>query len=122
MATRGADTKLSTQGLDKSIETLMKCKPIPETEVKALCEMVRIDLKQFQTLLSDILANRSFHIGKINIDGRVECEGRARASDHLRRHPRPVPGFERAVQNRRRDPGDQLPFHGRLCGQRIILG
>lgn len=26
--------------LDKQIETLMECKPLPETEVKQLCERV----------------------------------------------------------------------------------
>jgi len=29
-------------GLDQQIATLMDCKPLPETEVKALCEKVCI--------------------------------------------------------------------------------
>lgn len=28
--------------LDRQIETLMECKPLPETEVKALCERVSL--------------------------------------------------------------------------------
>ena len=37
----GKDLNMSEVSfLDKQIETLMGCKPLPETEVKALCEKV----------------------------------------------------------------------------------
>jgi hypothetical protein len=34
-----AETVISIPGMDKHIEHLMGCKPIPEVEVKKLCEM-----------------------------------------------------------------------------------
>ena len=43
MTTKGGPTEINMNDimiLDKSIETLMECKPLPETEVKALCDRV----------------------------------------------------------------------------------
>lgn len=46
----------------------------------------------------------------------------AMPSDGVRRRPRSIPRLDGAVQDRREIPRHQLPVHGRLRRQRLLLG
>lgn len=54
MTTKGGDFNLNEIAqMDKQIEILMDCKPLPETEVKTLCEKVcyPVNSNRFMSLL-----------------------------------------------------------------------
>lgn len=82
--------------LDKQIETLMECKPLPETEVKQLCEKV----SNIHILLTTLLNSYHLCVGKGNLDSRVECSTSQSASNYLWRHSRTVPRSKGAIQDR----------------------
>lgn len=51
MTTKGADLNVGDiHNLDRQIDILMDCKPLSETEVKALCEkvLIKIYLRSFK--------------------------------------------------------------------------
>ena len=85
--------------LDKQVETLADFKPIPEHEVKLLCDKVSLEKDPRR-----LEANQIYGVGKGNSDKRIKRTARALPRDCLRRHPRPVPRSDRAVQDWRQVP------------------
>ena len=54
-------------GLDKQIDILMECKPLPENEVKQLCEKVSLQYSINEN------SNFKFMSGQGNFNLRVKC-------------------------------------------------
>ena len=71
--------------LDRQIEQLMDYKPIPEHEVKQLCEKV------LAIITMSALIFIRFNIGKGDSLKGIKCAASALSSNCMRRHPRSVP-------------------------------
>ena len=93
--------------LDRQIELLTDYKPIPEHEVKALCEKV--------------IHFNNHELGQGNPCKREQCAACQMSGYCVRGHPWIVPRLNGAIQNWGEISRHQLSLYGRLCGQRILL-
>ena len=83
--------------LDVQIATLMECKPLPETDVKALCE--RVSTPSLHFFLLQFMILNTLYPGQGDLDTRVQCFKRESTSHNLWRYPRSVPRLKGIVQN-----------------------
>lgn len=95
--------------VEKWIVQLKKCEYIREAEVKALCQRAK-----------EILIEES-NVESVKSPVTVTTHTSLTCIVDLRRHPRIVLRSDGAIRSRRRLSRDQLPLHGRLCRQRLLL-
>jgi hypothetical protein len=111
----------SPQELDRQIEQLLQCKPLPEADIKALCEKAKEILAE-ESNVTPVRAPVTICRSQPNLQVK-QLNSLSRFTPSLAwcrwRYPWAICRPLGAVQNRRQLSGHELPVHGRLRGPRV---